>query len=226
MRPISLTRGDALLIVDVQNDFLPCGNLAVPNGDEVLAPIKLLIGLYRDHGLPVYASRDWHPPEHCSFAAQGGPWPPHCVAHTRGAAFPDALALPPDAVVISKATSRGADAYSAFRDTGLAAQLRAHGAERLAVCGLATDYCVLNTVNDALALGFQVLLVEDAVRAVDAAPGGDGERALALMTANGAVLVRTRPPTLLNEASLIEAGASAPPPGAGARPARLLDPRP
>jgi nicotinamidase/pyrazinamidase len=225
MRPVSLTRGDALLLVDVQNDFLPGGSLAVPHGDEVLAPVNLLIGLYRDHGLPVYATRDWHPPEHCSFTAQGGPWPPHCVAHTRGAAFPDALALPPDTVVISKATGRGADAYSAFGDTTLAAQLHAHRVARVAVCGLATDYCVLHTVNDALALGFQVLLVEDAVRAVDAT-AGDGERAIALMTGHGAVLVRTRPPTLLNEASLVELGGSESPIGATARPARLLDPRP
>jgi nicotinamidase/pyrazinamidase len=203
MRSIRLTHGDALLVVDVQNDFLPGGALAVPDGDAVLAPVNTLIQLYADHGLPVVASRCWHPPGHCSFAAHGGPWPPHCVAHTHGAAFPDALALPADAVVISKGTAGGADAYSAFRDTTLADQLAAHGVERVAVCGLATDYCVLNTVSDALALGFQTLLVLDAVRAVEVNPG-DGERAIAQMTGLGAVPVHTRPASLLDEATLVE----------------------
>jgi nicotinamidase/pyrazinamidase len=208
MRSIRLTHGDALLVVDIQNDFLPGGALAVPDGDAVLAPVNTLIQLYADHGLPVYASRCWHPPDHCSFDHIGGPWPPHCVAHTHGAAFPDALALPADAVVISKGTAGGTDAYSAFRDTTLAEQLGAHGIERLAVCGLATDYCVLNTVNDALALGFQTLLVLDAVRAVEGNPG-DGERAIAQMTGLGAVPVHTRPASLLDEATLVEPAGNA-----------------
>lgn len=206
MLPITLTRTDALLIVDVQNDFLPGGALAVADGDAVIAPVNRLIELYGEHGLPVYASRDWHPLEHCSFKPQGGPWPPHCVAHTHGAAFPDSLALPPDAVVISKASERGTDAYSAFRGTTLADQLHAHGATRLAVCGLATEYCVLNTVDDALALGFQAIVVLDAVRAIDASPG-DGERAIALMAQHGAVLVHSAPPTLLGETALLPANA-------------------
>jgi nicotinamidase/pyrazinamidase len=218
MRTITLTHNDALLIVDVQNDFLPGGSLAVPCGDAVIAPANLLIALYGEHGLPVYASRDWHPPGHVSFQPRGGPWQPHCIAHTPGAAFPDALMLPPDAVVISKATARDSDAYSAFRDTALAEQLRAHGAERIAVCGLATDYCVLNSVSDALALGFQVLLVTDAIRAVDVHPD-DGERAIAQMVARGAVPVKTRPASLLNEAALVD-------PAGAERPGRLLDPPP
>jgi nicotinamidase/pyrazinamidase len=204
MRTIRLTHGDALLVVDVQNDFLPGGALAVPDGDAVLGPASTLLQLYGDHGLPVFASRCWHPPGHCSFAAQGGPWPPHCIAHTHGAAFPDELVLPAGASVVSKGTSSGADAYSAFRDTPLADQLGARGVERLAVCGLATDYCVLNTVSDALALGFQVLLVLDGVRAVEVAPG-DGERAIAQMIARGALAVRLRAPSLLDEAALVDA---------------------
>jgi nicotinamidase/pyrazinamidase len=204
MHPITLTRSDALIVVDLQNDFLPGGSLAVRTGDQVIAPANRLIALYRQHGLPVFASRCWHPPDHCSFAAQGGPWPPHCVAHTHGAAFPDELALTASTAVISKGTARDIDAYSAFQGTGLAEQLRAHGSERLAICGIATDYCVLNTVTDALALGFRVLLVQDAVRAVDVEPG-DGERALALMAERGAVPVQTVAPAAFGEAMLVEA---------------------
>jgi nicotinamidase/pyrazinamidase len=202
MHPITLGRTDALLIVDVQNDFLPGGGLAVERGDEVIEPINRLIGLYGEHGLPVYASRDWHPLGHCSFKDAGGPWTPHCIAHTPGAAFPDALALPPSAVIISKARTRGADAYSAFGGTALAGQLRLRGIERLAVCGLATDYCVLNTVRDALALGFDVLLVQDAIRAVEVEPG-DGKRAVASMRARGAVPVRLTVPGAYGEPVLI-----------------------
>jgi nicotinamidase/pyrazinamidase len=188
MQPIALTPADALIIVDLQNDFLPGGALGVPQGDEVVAPIQQLIDLYQAHGLPVYASRDWHPEGHCSFAAQGGPWPVHCVADTRGAAFSDALDLEQRATVISKAITVEQDAYSAFNGTTLAAQLRARGVERVAVCGLATDYCVLNTAKDALAEGFATLLVLDAIRAVDV-NAGHGDRAIAQMTDAGAVPV-------------------------------------
>lgn len=207
MQPIPLTPNDALLVTDVQNDFLPGGSLAVAGAGDLIAPINRLIALYGEHGLPVYASRCWHPPDHCSFTAQGGPWPPHCIAHTHGAAFPDGLALPAGAAVISKGTRSDAEAYSAFRDTTLAEQLRAHGVERLAVCGLTTDYCVLNSASDALALGFRVMVVLDAIRAVDVQPG-DGARALRLMAERGAVLVHSTPPTLLGEAALVEDGGS------------------
>ncbi len=206
MHPIALTSTDALLVTDVQNDFLPGGALAVADADAVIAPINRLIALYGEHGLAVYASRCWHPPDHCSFTARGGPWPPHCIAHTHGAAFAEGLALPASAAIISKGTHSGAEAYSAFRDTTLAEQLRAHGIERLAICGLTTDYCVLNSASDALALGFRVMVVLDAVRAVDVQPG-DGERALRLMAERGALLVRSTPPTLLGEAALVEAAA-------------------
>lgn len=189
MNTLHLTAADALLIVDMQNDFLPGGSLGVPRGDEVIGPINRLIELFRARGLPVYASRDWHPGDHCSFAAHGGPWPPHCVAGTGGAAFSEALALPPDAVVVSKADTAEVDAYSAFNGTGLAGQLRARGVERLLVCGLATDYCVLNTVLDGRANGFEVLVAPEAVRAVEVEPG-DGERALGRMREQGARTVR------------------------------------
>ena len=188
MNPIALTPADALIIVDLQNDFLPGGSLGVPHGDEVVAPIQQLVELYQGHGLPIYASRDWHPVGHCSFTQQGGPWPIHCIAGSPGAAFSAALPVEQFATVISKATTVEQDAYSAFNGTGLGEQLRARGIQRVAVCGLATDYCVLNTARDALAERFAVLLVLDAIRAVEVAPG-DGARAIASMQGAGAQAV-------------------------------------
>jgi nicotinamidase/pyrazinamidase len=188
MKHLQLAPGDALIIVDMQYDFLPGGSLGVPDGDQVIGPIKRLIALFTLRGLPVYASRDWHPANHCSFAARGGPWPPHCVADTRGAAFAEELRLPADAVVVSKADSADVDAYSAFNGTGLAGQLRERGVRRLVVCGLATDYCVLNTALDARSNGFDVLIVPEAMRAVNLQPG-DGARAIARMLESGASAV-------------------------------------
>ena len=171
-----IRQGDALLIVDVQNDFLPGGSLAVPRGDEVVPVLNRCLQIFTAQSLPVYATRDWHPERHCSFRAQGGPWPPHCVAGTRGAEFAAALQLPPSAAIVSKAATAEQDAYSGFQGTGLDAQLRAANIRRLFIGGLATDYCVLNTVRDALQLGYRVWLLGDAIRAVDVQPG-DGQRA-------------------------------------------------
>jgi len=189
--PLTPHAGDALILVDVQNDFLPGGSLAVPHGDEVIPALNRAIEAMQAHGLPVFATRDWHPADHCSFQAQGGPWPPHCVAASRGAAFAPALKLPPDAAIVSKATRADTDAYSGFQDTELDRLLRQQGVKRLYVGGLATDYCVLNTVQDALKLGYQAFLLEDAVRAVDVQPG-DGARALAEMQERGAHLIHSR----------------------------------
>lgn len=201
MSAIVLGKGDALLIVDLQNDFLPGGSLGVPHGDLVIDPINTLIGLYSSRGLPVYASRDWHPNDHCSFAAQGGPWPPHCVADTPGAAFSQLLALPQDAIVISKAATSQEDAYSAFNGTGLARSMLADGVKRVTVCGLATDYCVLNTVLDGIDAGFEILLALEGTRAVEVAPG-DGDRAIARMLSRGAVPVRLSGGGLVGDLSL------------------------
>lgn len=178
---------DALVVVDVQNDFLPGGALAVPRGDEVVAPLQALAAAFAAAGRPVYATRDWHPADHVSFRARGGPWPPHCIAGTRGAAFAPGLRLPASAIVISKAEHADRDAYSGFDGTDLEQQLRAAGVRRLCVGGLATDYCVRATVLDARRLGFEVVLLPDAVRAVDVT-AGDGERAIATMVAAGATL--------------------------------------
>ena len=180
--------GDALLVVDLQHDFLPGGALGVGGGAAVIEPINRCIGLFASRGLPVFASRDWHPADHCSFQAQGGPWPIHCVAGSHGAAFTEALRLPPGTTVVSKATQRDREAYSALDGTGLHERLLALRVHRLFVTGLATDYCVRATAADALALGLQVVVLRDTVAAVDVQPG-DGERALAEIRAAGGRVV-------------------------------------
>jgi nicotinamidase/pyrazinamidase len=184
--------GDALLLVDLQNDFLPGGALAVPHGDEVLPVLAAWVRAFATADLPVAATRDWHPRSHCSFRAQGGPWPPHCVARTRGAAFAEGFALPPETLVVSKGEHPALEAYSGFAGTALADELREAGVRRLFVGGLATDYCVLQTVLDALGQGFEVFVLRDGVRAVDV-HAGDGEAALARMRAQGARLVEGVP---------------------------------
>jgi nicotinamidase/pyrazinamidase len=179
--------GDALLVVDVQNDFLPGGALGVPSGDDVIEPLNRAIGAFERARQPVFYSRDWHPANHCSFRARGGPCPPHCVAGSKGAGFAKKLRVPPGAIVISKATTPERDAHSAFQGTTLSAQLRAAGVRRVFVGGLATDYCVRATVLDARKQGFDVHVLADAVRAVEVEPG-DGERALEEMRQSGAQL--------------------------------------
>ena len=177
--------GDVLLVTDIQNDFLPGGSLAVARGDEVVPVLNRYIREFVAHGLPVYATRDWHPAGHCSFYAQGGPWPVHCVAGTHGAAFAATLTLPSDATVISKATSQDQEAYSSFQGTDLDSRLRTAGIRRLFIGGLTTDYCVLSTVRDARELGYEAFVLADAIRAVDVRPG-DGQRAEAEMAGLGA----------------------------------------
>ena len=184
---LDLRAGDALVIVDLQRDFLPGGALAVAQGDRVLDAINEYVKRFVAQRRPVFATRDWHPPDHCSFIERGGPWPPHCIASSAGAAFGDGLELPADAVIVSKGTTADCDAYSGFDGTDLQARLLQANVSRLFVGGLATDYCVLRTVLDARSLGFAVTLLRDAVAAVDVHPG-DGERAIGQMRAAGAVL--------------------------------------
>ena len=182
--------GDALIVVDVQNDFLPGGSLAVPEGDAVVPALNHYFAAFAAKGLPIFATRDWHPLNHCSFKARGGPWPPHCVAGTRGAMFPSALQMPGTATIVSKATTADQDAYSGFEGTDLDTRLRAGKVQRVFVGGLATDYCVLNTVRDAVKLGYEVVLLTDSIRAVNVSPD-DGRKAEAEMRFLGA-----RPVTL------------------------------
>ena len=181
----------ALLVVDVQNDFCAGGALAVPDGDGVVAPINRLLAACAASGVPIFASRDWHPAGSRHFADHGGPWPVHCVADTRGAEFHPQLRLPADAMVVSKGQAPDTDGYSAF-DGALpgGASLREAIADRdvkeLVVCGLATDYCVRASVLDAIRTGLRVAVVTGAVAAVDPAAG---ETATGEMRESGAAFV-------------------------------------
>lgn len=186
---LDLGPGDALLVTDVQIDFLTGGNLAVPHGDEVVPVLNHYIRIFQDRGLPVFATRDWHPANHCSFHAQGGPWPPHCIQDTEGAEFAAGLQLTSDIRVVSKATLPDREAYSSFQGTDLHQRLQALGIKRLFIGGLAADYCVLNTVRDAVSLGYGIVLLEDAIKAVNVHPG-DGAKAEAEMLRLGAVPTR------------------------------------
>jgi nicotinamidase/pyrazinamidase len=181
---------DALVVVDVQNDFCPGGSLAVPHGDRVVPVLNRYAARFADRGAAVFASRDWHPPHTSHFAEHGGAWPPHCVQGTPGAALHPALRLPAGTELVSKGMGAEEDAYSAFQaraadGTPFPDLLARRGIRRLFVGGLATDYCVRATALDARAAGFDVVVLEDAVAAVDLKPG-DGERALAEVTAAGA----------------------------------------
>ncbi|MDY7115008.1 isochorismatase family protein [Halomonas sp. SSL-5] len=158
---------DALLVVDMQNDFCEGGALAVAGGAALVPGINAEIAAARAAGAPVIASRDWHPVDHVSFAHRGGPWPEHCVQDTPGAAFHPDLALPDDAIRVSKACAFDADAYSAFEATGLGGYLRGRGIERVIVCGLALDVCVQATALEARREGFTTLLLAPLTAAVD-----------------------------------------------------------
>lgn len=168
---LQLRDTDALLIIDVQRDFLPGGALAVPAGDEVVPVLSDCIQAFIHRGLPVVASRDWHPPGHCSFSAAGGMWPPHCVAGTPGAAIDPGLKLPAGAKIVDKARATDKDSFSAFEDTDLDPWLKQQGVRRIFAGGLATEYCVFNSVRDALRHGYDLVLLADAIRAIDPAAG-------------------------------------------------------
>lgn len=183
---IEIKATDALIVVDVQNDFLPGGALAVNQGDAVIPVINDYIRKFTEKKLPIFATRDWHPANHCSFVDNGGTWPSHCVADSQGAQFAANLALPGEFSIVHKGTDRNEEAYSGFQGTDFADQLHAQGVKRVFVGGLATDYCVLNTVMDALSEGFEVILLTAAIRAVDVAPG-DGDRAIEAMIGRGAI---------------------------------------
>jgi nicotinamidase/pyrazinamidase len=180
----------ALIIVDVQNDFCPGGSLAVAHGDEVVGPLNKLAREFLEKGEPVFKSRDWHRPDTKHFADFGGTWPVHCVQNTKGAEFHPNLIDDIHIRIISKGLG-DEDCYSAFDGTDLALQLERLGIDEVWVGGLATDYCVKNTVLDALKQGLKVKAVEDAMRAVDV-KAGDGARAVEEMRLAGAEMVTSR----------------------------------
>jgi len=184
---LKLRQGDALLVVDMQCDFMPTGPLAVPRADVLLPVINRCVRRFVGQGLPVFASRDWHPAAHGSFVSQGGPWPVHCVQGTPGAEFAPGLELPPQAVIVDKGERMDSDGYSAFENSRFVAELRRLAVRRLWVCGVATEYCVRATVLDALRLGFRVVLLRDGIAAVDVQPG-DGARAIDEMMRAGAIV--------------------------------------
>lgn len=190
---------DGLLIVDVQNDFCAGGALAVPDGDAVVPPINKFARSVAAQGHLVLASRDWHPRTSRHFTVNGGVWPVHCVAGTTGAQFHPGLDLPDGAVIVTKGDAPEEDGYSAFdghagRDRdGLVGLLKGAGVNRLLVAGLATDYCVKHSVLDALRHGFEVVLLEDAIRGVNLEPE-DSARAISEMVAAGAILGATTRP--------------------------------
>jgi nicotinamidase/pyrazinamidase len=173
----------ALVIVDFQNDFCPGGALAVPDGDAIAPRLNDLAGS-GDYDV-VVATRDWHPPDHGSFASSGGPWPVHCVAGTPGAELHYSLDPTPIDAVIDKGQARDTEGYSGFEATDLARLLRERDVEHVTVVGLATDYCVKNTALDALREGFAVTVDSTATRGVEVEPG-DSERALEAVRAAGA----------------------------------------
>ena len=187
-----LNERDCLLIVDVQRDFCAGGALAVEGGEQVVPVINDWIKRAREAGVPIVASRDWHPADHSSFVDNGGPWPPHCVRGTDGAEFHPDLDLPDDALVVSKASRPERDSYSAFDGTGLADELAKQSVSRVIVGGLALDYCVKATVFDAIAAGFEVQLIRAATRAVDIQPG-DGRRVLEEMRRAGVEIDEVEP---------------------------------
>ena len=187
--PPAFEAGDGLLVVDPQNDFCPGGSLAVAEGDAVMPVLSAWAAAAQRAGVPVFASRDWHPPKTTHFREFGGVWPPHCVMGTPGAEFHSDLQLPASFRLVSKGMGETEDAYSAFQardDSGrpLRSLLEESGVRHLYIGGLATDYCVKSSALDAVTQGFRVTLIPDGIRAVNL-EAADGERAVADMQAAG-----------------------------------------
>lgn len=177
---------DALIIVDLQNDFCPGGALAVPDGDKIIPIINRLI----DNFAVIFATQDWHPANHISFKPFGGPWPPHCIANTEGARLHPQLKSEKLNHVF-KGTKFNLEAYSGFQGTNLRRLIRKTGIHRVFIAGLATDYCVRATTLDALADKFEVVVITDAIQGVELTPG-DSKKALAEMKKAGAFLAESK----------------------------------
>lgn len=205
---INIGPTDALIIADIQNDFLPGGALPVIEGDLIIPALNEYARLFKKAHATIVTSRDWHPPNHISFKVQGGTWPSHCVQGTRGAEFSSLLKVPDGAILTSKATDSSKEAYSVFDGTDLAEKLHALNVSRVFVGGLATDYCVVNSVLDARRLGFKAVVLLDATKGIDVNPG-DVDKALDMMVAAGSEQVTLadfpEPETLTGEENAVEA---------------------
>ncbi|MBN1595328.1 nicotinamidase [candidate division FCPU426 bacterium] len=181
--PMEITARDALIVVDMQNDFMPGGALAVQAGDQIVPLINRLLDIFPTRVL----TRDWHPPDHLSFAANplfiDQSWPAHCVQNTPGAEFHPQLRQQLADTIVSKGTHAGQEAYSGFQSTELEGWLKQRGVERVFVAGVATDYCVKSTALDALTAGFDACLIRDAVRGVDNPPGSEAAAVSAMLKA-------------------------------------------
>jgi nicotinamidase-related amidase len=180
----TIDKDSALIIVDVQKDFCIGGALAVPHGDDVVAILNEYIKGFEKVGALIYATRDWHPLNHISFKSQGGPWPEHCIQNTEGSEFHKDLKLSETTVIVSKGTNPSRESYSGFDGTDLGDELKSKGVRKVFVGGLATDYCVKETVLDAIKLGFTTVLAVDAIRGVNVKPG-DSDRAIKEMVKRG-----------------------------------------
>ena len=161
----------ALIIVDIQNDFCKGGPLEVKNGEEVIGGLNELIDKFHTEGKPVYATKDWHPLDHCSFQTNGGLWPVHCVQGTPGAGLHPELLIDDRVGIINKGTETGEEAYSGFDGTNFAEQLRENNISKVIIGGLATDYCIHGTTIGAIKNGFSTSVIEDLIRGVELNPG-------------------------------------------------------
>lgn len=185
MDDFKFLKGDALLIVDVQNDFCAGGALAVKDADTIIPEINRWIDASSRYAVPVLASRDWHPQHHLSFDSEGGPWPAHCINDSYGAQFHSDLALPSNTIVVTKGVRFDQDQYSAFDQTGLDVYLENNGIKRIILTGLALDVCVQATALDARQHDIDVVLIAAATRSVFVE---DGLKALDKMRAAGVTI--------------------------------------
>jgi nicotinamidase/pyrazinamidase len=183
---VKISSKDVLIIADIQKDFLPGGALPVKEGDLIVPALNEYGKIFSKVNAKIVASRDWHPQNHASFTDQGGPWPPHCIQETDGAAFSSDLKLPKGTIIVSKATDPNKEAYSVFDGTDLGEQLISQGTKRIFIGGLATDYCIVTSVLDARKMGLDVVVLADATRGINVKPD-DVDRAFEKMRLSGAI---------------------------------------